>query len=556
MSQQSCQRTLTITMTKTLNERIEAILAPYNRSDAPGCTVAISQHGQTLYRNGFGLANFEHGVANLPATRMPIASVTKHFACAAVLQLASEGKLSLDDPIGRWLPELSEVQRKPTLNRLMNHSSGLRCYLEFVSFNGLITMPAGLPFAIQARQSEVNFEPGEGQAYCNGGYHLLSLAVQRAASQPLGEFLAERFFKPLRMEATNLPLSRWPLERGVATKYLPHGPDGMGWRHGVDLTEELLGDGGLVSSADDMLRWAQFLTTANGPVSLATLAVQTTLANGSVSGYGLGLHTEEWRGVKIVHHGGGLIGAACFFVMAPEEGVALMVMFNRMVPVRQIALQLLEAVLPDRVVPAPPEPHSADHAVLLGHHYLVPDTGFMFAFADVGGRLGLSVYGGPAGPLEGCGTDHGDVSGQLPFGLTTATGDLRFRLPADAGSPPTAIDMLDAGTWRRAERLQGAAPAPQAVLDDAAGTFYSADAAATLQLGLDDGKLVLRSQGEFGANTFAAEALAPDVLRYWPKEIPGGELLRLERKEGHVHALVKSSTRTRRLVFVRQAEAA
>jgi D-aminopeptidase len=540
-------------MATTLSESIEAVLAPYNRSDAPGCTVAISQHGQTLYRNGFGLANFEHGVSNLPATRMPIASVTKHFACAAVLQLASEGKLTLDDPIGRWVPELSAVQHKPTLRQLMNHTGGLRCYLEFAAFSGLNTMPAGLPLAIQVRQSQVNFEPGEGQAYCNGGYHLLSLAAQRASGQPLGELLAERFFKPLQMQATTMPGSRWPLERGVATKYLPHGapgPDGQGWRHGLDLTEELLGDGGIVSSADDMLRWAQFLATASGPVSLATLAVPTTLANGSVSGYGLGLHTEQWRGVKIVHHGGGLVGAACFFVMAPDEGVALMLMFNRMVPVRQIALQLLEAVLPERVQPALPAPQSADDAVLMGHHYLVPETGFLFAFADVGGRLGLSVYGAPPASLEGCSTDEG----QLPFGMTVATGDLRFRLPQGAGSPPAAIDMLDAGTWRRAERLQGTPPAPQAVLDDAAGSFYSADAAATLQLGLSDGKLVLKSHGDFGANTFAAEALAPDVLRYWPMEVPGGELLRLQRRDGRVHALVKSSGRTRRLVFIRQNE--
>ncbi|MBC7939196.1 MAG: beta-lactamase family protein, partial [Chitinophagaceae bacterium] len=423
----------------TLNDRIQAILAPYNRSDAPGCTVAISQNGQTLYRNGFGLANFEHGVANLPATRMPIASVTKHFACAAVLQLASEGKLSLDDAVGRWVPELSEVQRRPTLRQLMNHTGGMRCYLEVAAFNGLNPMPAGLPLTIQARQSEVNFEPGHGSSYNNGAYVLLSLTVQRAGGQPLGEYMAGRFFKPLRMEATHLQPSRWPLQRGVATKYVPYGQDGNAWRHGMDLTDELSGDGGIVSSADDMLQWARFLTMATGPVSLATLAVPTTLANGSVSGYGLGLHTEQWRGVKIVHHGGGLIGAACFFVMVPDEGIALMVMFNRTVPVRQIALQLLEAVLHDRVRPPPPEPRSADHAALMDRHYLVPDTGFMFAFTDVGGRLGLSVYGGPAGPLEGCATENG----QLPFGLTTATSDLRFRVPDDAGSPPVAIDVLD-----------------------------------------------------------------------------------------------------------------
>ena len=88
-----------------MNARFDQLFEPYRRNDAPGCVVGVAHQGELVYRAAFGLANVEHGVALTPATRMPLASITKHFTCAAALRLAADGKLNLDEPIGRWVPE-------------------------------------------------------------------------------------------------------------------------------------------------------------------------------------------------------------------------------------------------------------------------------------------------------------------------------------------------------------------------------------------------------------------------------------------------------------------
>ena len=96
-----------------MSARLEQLFEPYRRNDAPGCIVGVAHRGELVYRAAFGMANVEHGVANTPATRMPVASITKHFTCAAALRLAAEHKLDLDEPIGRWVPELRRSSARP-----------------------------------------------------------------------------------------------------------------------------------------------------------------------------------------------------------------------------------------------------------------------------------------------------------------------------------------------------------------------------------------------------------------------------------------------------------
>ncbi|MBL8361662.1 MAG: beta-lactamase family protein [Rubrivivax sp.] len=179
-------------MNPSLQASLDEIFAPYARSDAPGAIVGVAHRGRTLARTAYGLANVEHGVANSPGTRFPIASVTKHFTCAAVLRLAQAGRIDLDAAVGRWLPELALPQQGVTPRQLMSHTAGLRCYLDVtMPLNGWAVRPAGLPRQVQARQSAFNFEPGHGMSYCNGGYLLLSLIAagragrrRRAAVRP------------------------------------------------------------------------------------------------------------------------------------------------------------------------------------------------------------------------------------------------------------------------------------------------------------------------------------------------------------------------------------
>lgn len=184
---------------------VDALFAPFGRTDAPGCVVGIALGGRVVYRKAFGLASVQHGVANTPRTRMRIGSTSKHFTCLAALLLAEEGKLDLDAPASVALPDLTlpTLRGMPTLRQFMHHTSGWRCALDLAMLgNGMALMPTGWMPAAAARQQGVNFAPGTGQIYNNVGYHLLSMAIDRAAGMPLEAFLRERVFVPLGMDDT------------------------------------------------------------------------------------------------------------------------------------------------------------------------------------------------------------------------------------------------------------------------------------------------------------------------------------------------------------------
>ena len=175
---------------KTIAEQLDALFAPWNRTDEPGMVVGVVKDGALLYRRGFGMASLEHGAANTPATRMRIGSITKHFTCLLALLLAEEGELDLDQPIRTYIPELTGPGGDPTLRQLMQHRGGSRCYLD-LSFigHGMSTPPVGHALEILVRQKSRNFAPGEAMIYNNGGYHLVSIAIERVGGAPFEALL-------------------------------------------------------------------------------------------------------------------------------------------------------------------------------------------------------------------------------------------------------------------------------------------------------------------------------------------------------------------------------
>ena len=196
--------------------RLDRLLDPWRRSDAPGLILAVGSGGRMAYAAAAGLASLEHGVALRPDHRMAIGSISKHFTAAAVLALQDRGLLSLQDPIGRHVPELSEPQRAPTLDQLLRMSSGLRCYLDVSVAGGLSTLPAGTVLATQCRQTAVNFPPGAATVYCNGGYHLASVALMRATGRGFDELMREHVFDPFGLAHTVAPYDVWITPIGEA----------------------------------------------------------------------------------------------------------------------------------------------------------------------------------------------------------------------------------------------------------------------------------------------------------------------------------------------------
>eukprot|EP01034_Spumella_vulgaris_P044516 gene44516-55381_t len=315
---------------KTGVAALDDLFAVANRSDAPGLVVGVAQHGETVYRRGFGLASVELAVANTPWTRMRIGSTSKHFTCLAALLLAEEGRLDLDASVRLYVPELPALNGEPTLRQLMNHTGGYRCYLD-IGFlaDSMAIKPLGQALAAQLRQREANFAPGEKFIYNNSGYHLLSIVIERIGGMPFEAFLAERIFKPLGMQDTVSVPSDFEIHRGMATMHVAQ-PDG-GYKRGIFPTVEVRGEGAMISSIDDMLRWLSHLRgpkRVGSESSWAQMLALARLNNGVEVPYALGLMRHLYRGVEVVHHAGGVIGGTCQMLTVPSHALDIVIMTN------------------------------------------------------------------------------------------------------------------------------------------------------------------------------------------------------------------------------------
>ncbi len=532
---------------------LDEIFQPFNVSDRPGLVVGIAQHGKTLYRRAFGLASVELGVANTPHTRMRIGSTTKHFTCLAALLLAEEGKLDLDVSVRTYLPELSVLKGEPTLRQLMSHTSGYRDYLD-VGFmaEGMAIKPRGVALQTQLRQREVNFAPGEMMIYNNGGYHLLSLVIERIGGMPFESFLKERIFTPLGMIDTESVPSDFIITRGAAALHWPL-PDGS-FRRGILPTEEMLGEGAIVSTIDDMLLWLAHLRgpkTIGSENSWQQLVTPARLNNGLVTTYALGLHVHSYRGVEVIHHGGSVFGGSSQMITVPAHGLDIIIIANGIPDsVEKLADTVIDTLLGDDVLGA--AAITADGVrfkSMMGTRYYAPDSGLTVGFADADGKLGLVLNN--FGPWPLC--DEGE-SLQMSF-EDTAVGPFVIDTSALAteGAAPTKLEVREGGNVHRMELLPELASPLSEVGQALVGRYRAADLDADARIAFDGDVLKLDIFGKWGVNLLVLEAFSADVFGAQGIEPfpPFGVSLTVERKQGQVTALRVDSWRTRRMLFER-----
>src|SRR5688500_11814257 len=189
-----------------INQRFEQIFARWDSTTTPGCAVAIGRPGQPTFARAFGMANLEHGIANTPATIFEAGSVSKQFTAAAIQLLAQEGKLSVDDDIRKYIPEIPDYGKTITIQHMLNHTSGLR---DWGSLMGIAGAPRGRRaythahvVDILSRQRGVNFPSGQEYSYSNSGYNLLAVIVDRVSGMSFAEFSKKRLFEPIGMKNT------------------------------------------------------------------------------------------------------------------------------------------------------------------------------------------------------------------------------------------------------------------------------------------------------------------------------------------------------------------
>jgi CubicO group peptidase (beta-lactamase class C family) len=544
-----------------LVERIDALFAPFDRSDAPGLVVGVSRHGEALYRKAFGLASVQHGVANTLATRMRIGSTSKHFTCLCVLLLAEDGRLDLDAPCSLYLPELGAAREAPTLRQLMNHTSGLRCSLDLAFIaNGIATQPSGWQLQRLASQQDVNFPPGEGQIYCNGGYQLLSAVVDRAAGVPFEDFLRQRVLEPLGMFDTEPVPGNLRCVRGWATPHVP-APSG-GWQVGRFPYDEIRGEGSLVSTIDDMLRW---LAHMNGPKRVGTdaswrqMLTPPTLRNGHESVYALGLYRHDYRGVEVIHHAGGVIGGNSQMLTVPAHGLDIALMVNGAAcNAKDTVWKILDILLEGHLSPAPSRPALAVFQRMAGTRYH-GQSGILIGFDSAAGaatpQLGLSLNGSVALPVlwdDGRRVFSGwqDLAlGPLEFERDEMTGD---------GEPPATLTIKESGHSEVLRRVGMKLADADEVARGLIGDYRSHDLAAEAQIRREGDVLWMHLRGDYsGARRLRIKAWANDVFEVADPTHPMGALFAMTAEldpDRRVHRFRIDGIRARHVAFDRTGE--
>ena len=310
--------------------RVDAVFARFTRPDSPGCALGIFQNGAITYSKGYGSANLEYGVPITPSTPFISGSVAKQFTAAAIALLVEQGRISLDDDVRKYIPELPDYGAKITIDHLVHHTSGLRDFWALVQVAGMRYddgYAVGDVIRLAARQKHLNFPPGTEYDYSNTGYIALGLIVQRVTGKSLREFTSEEMFAPLGMTSTHFHDDHTMLVPGRASAYSPL-PEG-GYRINV-WNNDIVGQGGLILTVNDLLKWDENFYTGKvgGPGFLKRQLQQGKLTNGTTLSYAFGLTVGEYRGLRLVEHGGSSGGYRTIISRFPTEHTSVVALCN------------------------------------------------------------------------------------------------------------------------------------------------------------------------------------------------------------------------------------
>ena len=292
------------------------------RPGSPGCVAAASQNGTLVVSRAYGLADLERNVPLTADSVFDAASIRKQFVAAAILLLVEEKRLALNDDVRTFIPELPDYGHTITLDHMLAHTSGLRDWTGLRTFNRG-SEPA-LPMIL--RQRALDFAPGDEWAYSNSGYVLLTEIVARVSKMPFSEFARTRLFEPIGMKST---VYVDDLRQVIRNRALAYEPQGGGWRMDMLIDNERGGGGALFSTASDLVRWSDALTSGRlGAFVTTRLEEPATLNNGRTLDYGRGLILMTNYAGRVLHHGGGAAGFRSALVRFPERRMSVAVLCN------------------------------------------------------------------------------------------------------------------------------------------------------------------------------------------------------------------------------------
>jgi CubicO group peptidase (beta-lactamase class C family) len=482
-----------------LAAKVDRVFSAWDKPDSPGCALGVMKDGQLVYARGYGMANLEHAIPISSKTVFDIGSTSKQFTAASIVLLAEQGKLSLDDTVRKFVPELPDYGKPITIRHLLHHTSGIRDYLTLMSlagtdFDGVTTDDDALRLIV--RQKALNFAPGDEHLYSNSGYFLLSVIVKRASGKSLRQFAEENIFAPLGMKHTHFHDDHTIIVRNRATAYAPQ-PSG-GFRIAMSGFEQT-GDRAVMTTIEDLLLWDQnfYQPKVGSKEMINRMLVPGTLNSGEKLTYALGLMVDDYKGLRLVSHGGSWAGYRAELIRFPEQKFSVVCLCNLATTnPSQLARQVADLYLADLLVAkvitptttANPEPVALSEAEMKARVGLFRSTttGTLRRIVHMNNKLRLDQFG-PSAELMPLAKDRFRVVGpssqiEIVFDDSQRSGPLRFTLSREGSKPETF------------EAVQAVSPKPDG-LAEYVGAYFSEELDVTYNVVLDGDKLAIRGKG-------------------------------------------------------------
>jgi CubicO group peptidase (beta-lactamase class C family) len=320
------------TLPTTVSKQVDKVFEKWDKPDSPGCALGVYKDGQIVYKRGYGMADLNDDVPITPVTVFHVASMSKQFTAASIVLLAQQGKLSLDDDVHKYIPELPDFGQRITIRNLVYHTSGLRDQWSLLGLAGwrysldLITDDDVM--SVMTRQKDLNFKPGDRHVYCNTGYTLLGLIVKRASGMSLREFTTKNIFEPLGMTHTHFRDDHAEIIKHDALGYEQEGKD-KPFR--MSLTNfDTVGATSLHTTVEDLQLWDEnfYHPRVGGQAFLQQMLERGRLNNGEQLDYAFGLVVGKYRGLPTVDHGGADAGYRSDLTRFPEQHFSAAVLCN------------------------------------------------------------------------------------------------------------------------------------------------------------------------------------------------------------------------------------
>jgi CubicO group peptidase (beta-lactamase class C family) len=491
----------------------EALVEAAWPADGPGAAVIVTRGGEVVYAGARGLADVETRRPITVDTTFRLGSISKQFTAALVLKLVDEGKVSLDDPLSKFVPGFPAPGGQATIRQLLNHTSGIR---SFTGLPGAQTEAATSrhyttgDIVALIRDEAPDFAPGSDWRYNNSGYVLLVAVIEAVTGQPWQVALEERITRPLGLTTIRYA----PDESAVANRALPYtmGQGGVRPAQKVDLSSAS-GAGGLVGSVRDLARWGQALHHGQvvSAASYAQMVAPTVLPDGRTIPYGFGLEMEQLRGFAVIGHSGGIQGGVTDSLYLPEQDLFVAVFVNSDMPQvgPGVAARRLAALEVGKSFPEY-RPVTIDPAALepwLGLYKVAGDDGREGRFYARDGRLFTQMGDEPERPVLA------SAGGRFFYGPDSLAWFEARRDPAGGVVLEAHVDPSDRGmTLTRTGPIPPPPVVTRAMLERYVGRYELNGTIATIGLTTDNRLTVQLTGQPVGAplRTVSADEFAGD----------------------------------------------